>query len=343
MRSRLYECQVVHRRLHPRSHSFRYRIFLFALDLDELPSLHRRLRLFSVARPNLYSFRDTDYFPTTEPLFNQQPIHVCNVLRYNPTPPAPLPDGSPTSVATLPAPPAEAPARSVLPSPAPSSPAASSQPPTSGLKSRLVAHLAAHGIDLTGGRILLVTLPRIAGYLFNPVSFYFCYDHTGTCIAALPEVTNTFREVKPYLLGPDTFARGAFRLRQPKYFYVSPFSNVDVAFDFVLRPPTDQLAIRIDDYDSDRRTLTSRLAGPARPLDDRTLAWFALKYPLLSLRVIALIHWHALRLLLKKIPWFPKAARPADQRDLHRPHASLTRRPAKPASNLVPSTRPPAA
>jgi DUF1365 family protein len=195
------------------------------------------------------------------------------------------------------------------------------------LKDRVLAHLARHGISLEGGRVELITLPRIAGYLFNPVSFYFCYDRTGTPVAAIAEVTNTFREMKPFVLGPETRAtdpRGAvFHLRVPKHFYVSPFSDVDVAFDFALRAPAEKLGIQIDDYAGGQRTLTSTLTGPSRPLTDATLAWFSLKYPLLTLRVIALIHWHAFRLYLKRVPWFRKAARANDQRDLYRPHPSI--------------------
>jgi DUF1365 family protein len=207
-----------------------------------------------------------------------------------------------------------------------------SQPPAAGgegarLKERVIAHLARHGIDLAGGRVELITLPRIAGYMFNPVSFYFCYDRSGAPAATIAEVTNTFREVKPFVLGRDTRGEDSngqvFRLRVAKHFYVSPFSDVDVSFDFILRPPGEQLRIQIDDYAGDRRTLTSTLAGPARPLTDATLAWFTLKYPLLTLRVIALIHWHAFRLYLKRVPWFRKAARASDQRDLYRPHPSI--------------------
>jgi hypothetical protein len=278
VKSCLYECHVLHHRFSPTPHRFLYRIFLFAFDLDELDTLHRKLRLFSLNRRNLYSFRDADYLPITEP------VHHAT--------------------------------RPVAPPSAPRDPQS--------LKSRVVTHLAQHGIDLTGGRVRLVTLPRVLGYLFNPVSFYFCYDRTGAPVAALAEVTNTFREMKPYLLAPATLRDGAFRLRVPKHFYVSPFSDVDVAFDFTLRVPGERLSIQIDDYAGAERTLTSTLAGPRQPLTDARLAWFTLKYPLLSLRVITLIHWHALRLWLKRVPWFPKAARAADQRDLYRPHASLT-------------------
>jgi len=117
--------------------------------------------------------------------------------------------------------------------------------------------------------------------------------------------------------------RHQFRARVPKHFYVSPYSDVDVAFDFALCPPTQNLAVRIDDYVGADRTLTSTLAGPRRQLSDaRLIGWLA-KYPLLTVRVIALIHWHALLLWLKRIPWFAKSARAADQRGLFRPHRSI--------------------
>lgn len=282
MRSCLYECHVLHARFAPKAHRFLYRIFLFAIDLDELPELHRRLPWFSHNRANLYSFRDRDFFPVNEPLH----------------PPS-------------------------VPTPSHREPA-----PARALKARVVAYLAERGTDLTDGRVVLVTLPRVLGYLFNPVSFYFCYDRTGACVTALTEVTNTFREVKPYFLGRETQRDGAFRLRMPKQFYVSPFSDVDVAFDFVLRPPGERLTIQIDDYIGPTRMLTSTLTGPQRALTGARLAWYTVKYPLLTLRIITLIHWHALLLWAKRVRWYPKAARAADQRDLYRPHASLAKPPA---------------
>ena len=281
LRSSLYECTVLHHRFSPKEHRFVYRIFLFAFDLDELPELHRRLPLFSHNRSNLFSFRDRDFFPTAEPLYN------------------------PTGQASGPA----APPRAFGPA---------------SLKDRITAFLATRDIDLTGGRVVLVTLPRVLGYLFNPVSFYFCYDAAGTCVASLAEVTNTFKEMKPYFLGPETRVAGtSFTLRTPKHFYVSPFSDVDTAFDFTLRTPHERLSIQIDDYIGADRTLTSTLAGPRRELTGGRLAWFSLKYPAITLRIIALIHWHAALLWFHRLPWFAKAARAPDQRDLYRPHASI--------------------
>jgi uncharacterized protein len=273
----------MHHRFAPKAHRFDYRIFLFALDLDELAHCESKLRLFSVNHRNLYSFREHDFFPVGESVHNASPATSAVIKNPNVT------DRS--------------------------------------LKAQIIARLADTGIDLTGGRVLLVTLPRVFGCLFNPVSFYFCFDRDGQPAAAIAEVTNTFREMKPYILGPDTCRpgeRGAtFSLRLPKYFYVSPFTDTDVAFDFTLRTPGDQLSIQIDDYDATQRTLTSVLSGSRRTLTDARLAWYTFKYPFITLKVIALIHWHAFKLYLKKVPWFAKAARPEAQRDLYRPHISI--------------------
>lgn len=273
----------MHHRFSPKAHRFAYRIFMFALDLDELDSLQRKLRLFSFNRANVYSFCERDFLPAGEP-------------PHQPSQPAgPTPGTAQT------------------------------------LKARVVAHLAAQGIDLTGGRVLLVTLPRVFGYLFNPVSFYFCCDRHGRPVASIAEVTNTFKEMKPFVLGPATRTAtkdgATFSLRLPKYFYVSPFTDLDVSFDFTLCTPGEHLSVQIDDFDAGQRTLTSLLTGSRQPLTDGRLAWFSLKYPLITLRVISLIHWHALRLYLKKVPWFAKAARPDAQRDLYRPHTSIAPQP----------------
>jgi DUF1365 family protein len=287
MNSRLYECRVVHERFQPKSHRFTYRLFLLAVDLDELPVLNQSLHLFSVNRPNLYALRESDYLPITEPLHNPS-AHVRQ------------PGGD--------------------------------APVSASLKARALAYFAAQGIDAGAiRRIELLTLPRLFGYAFNPVSFYFAYDAAGQAVAAIAEVTNTFREMKPYAFGPADFlpattpgAPGTFHRRMPKFFYVSPFSAVDVHFDFQLRVPTEKLRLQIDDYVGAERTLTSHLSGPARPLTDTRLAGLIFRYPLLTLRIIVLIHWHALRLFWKKAPWFAKSARPGDQRDLYHPHTSLS-------------------
>jgi uncharacterized protein len=263
MNSLLYTCRLLHHRVWPREHRFNNRVFLFAIDLDELDRLHTRLRLFSRNRRNLYSFRDADYLPG---------------------------EGS----------------------------ADEPRPDSVNLKARVQSLLRRHAIELgQSGRVVLVTLPRIAGYQFNPVSFYFC-SAGAEPVCAIVEVSNTFGEVKNYLLGPDTVRPdGSLRLRTPKHFYVSPFSDAGTEFDFLLRRTPDALAVRIDEYHGERRILRSVLTGTPRELRDRTLADFALRYPLLSLQVSLRIRTQALRLYRKGVPWRRKADQPALQRDFH--------------------------
>lgn len=209
--------------------------------------------------------------------------------------------------------------------------AASSAPaaPRASLKDRARRFCARHGVDLGAeAKITLVTLPRLFGYTFNPISLFICRDAAGTPLCAIAEVTNTYREVKHYHLPLRARAVGPaeFGARVPKHFYVSPFSALDAVFDFSVREPGSHLAVRIDDYEQRRRTLHSTLTGTANPLTTAALAGAVLRHPLVTLRVITLIHWQALRLWLKGVPHFPKAERPDLQRSVRRPHASLIRR-----------------
>ncbi|MES2595133.1 MAG: DUF1365 domain-containing protein [Verrucomicrobiota bacterium] len=259
--SSLYECDVVHERLLPRRHGFRYHLFFMDLWLDELPQIERELRLFSVDRFNAYSFRDADHLDLG-----------AGHLRLN-------------------------------------------------LEKWLLEN---HGVCLAAGsRIRLVTLPRVAGYFFNPVCFYFVYDASGKAVHALCEVTNTFHEVKPYFLAAPTRA-GVFELIVPKHFYVSPFSRLDTSFHFKLEVPGEEIRIQIDDLEGDRRTLVSWIHGHRRPLTDSRLAFYFLRYPALTLQVIGKIHWQAFLLWWRGFEFFSKRTDRHLQTDLYRPHSSLT-------------------
>ncbi len=190
-----------------------------------------------------------------------------------------------------------------------------------GLKSRVGAFLRERGIGFAaGGRVRLLTLPRILGYIFNPISIYFCSDAQDLPLCAIAEVGNTFRESKLFLLpmqaarSPSGHAR--FKLRVPKHYYVSPFSALDVCFDFDLRLPGRTLQLHIEDWDAEGKLLDSHLRGARVPLSDYQLLRFALKFPALTLKVIALIHWHALQLALRRVRWHPKAERPEQQREV---------------------------
>ena len=194
------------------------------------------------------------------------------------------------------------------------------------LKQRVLAYLRQEGVPCRPDtKVMLLTLPRMAGYIFNPISIYYCFAGDGKPFAAVAEVGNTFREIKLYLLRPDTLGtNGTFSLVVPKHFYVSPFSSLQLNFDFRLATPGAKLDIRIDDHDDIKPVLISTLTGRRAELTNRNLAWFTLKYPFITLKVIGLIHWHALKLWLKKIPFYRKTENLALQQDVLRPHPSLT-------------------
>lgn len=281
MRSKIYECRVMHARFFPKAHRFVYRLFMISIDLDELSEIDQRHRLLSIDRGNLFSLRQRDFLPLTEPVHNPATSEQSNQYGYF--------EGDRPS-----------------------------------LKERVIRYLNVNDVNVDDtAHIELVTLPRMFGYRFNPVSFYYIRDAAGALIAAIVEVTNTFNEMKPFLLKKDMLGSAGFKHRVNKNFYVSPFSEVDIDFDFHLRPSLDRLAVQIDDYEGERRNLATSITGPARPLTDGALAGFIFKYPLLTLRVIFLIHWHALRLWMKRVPWFAKKARSTQQTELYRPHGPL--------------------
>jgi len=176
-------------------------------------------------------------------------------------------------------------------------------------------------------RLAVLTLPRFMGYIFNPISLWFGWDADGNPLGAIAEVGNTFRELKPYFLPPQE-GGASFHLRAPKHYYVSPFSDLDLDFDFRVEMPGDRLRVHIDDYRGEERILLSTLTGKKWPLTATTLAWLTLKFPFVTLKVISLIHWQALRLWMKGIPFHRKEASPELQRDLFNPHRSI--RPKRP-------------
>jgi DUF1365 family protein len=177
-----------------------------------------------------------------------------------------------------------------------------------------------------GGSIRMLCFPRMFGYVFNPITLYFCFRADGAPHTSVVEVGNTFRELKPFLVPRTPDSRCDFEVRVPKEYYVSPFSPVDLEFHFRLHLPDEKLRVFIDDYDAEGKVLISTLTGQRRELTFANLAWFTAKFPLITLRVIFLIHWQALRIWLKKTPFFRKEARPGDQCGVFRPHRSLQKK-----------------
>ena len=189
------------------------------------------------------------------------------------------------------------------------------------IRQHLTDYLQIQGIDIGKGRISVLTNLCTLGYQFNPVSFYFCHDQQDRPLCAVVEVGNTFREIKPYFLPAGTREGNTFHQRMPKYFYVSPFIDMDTSFDFELTVPDEKLKIRIDDYSREGdRFFISSLTGRRKALTDANLLRYFFSIPLITLKIIWLIHWEALRLWIKKIPYHKKTAHADLQRDVYKPY-----------------------
>lgn len=175
--------------------------------------------------------------------------------------------------------------------------------------------LEREGVASADGAIWLQTFPRVLGYVFNPVSFWLCHDRDGRLRAVLCEVNNTFGEHHNYLLahaderpiepGDTLFAR--------KVFHVSPFFEVAGTYRFQFDTSPEATLIRIDYEDAQSRLLLTSVSGVAAPLGTRTLLGALARHGWMTFAVIARIHWQALRLWLKGVPFFSKPVPPAQE------------------------------
>ena len=165
------------------------------------------------------------------------------------------------------------------------------------------------------GEIVLQTMPRILGFVFNPVSFWFCHDHAGGLRAVLAEVNNTFGERHNYLLHhADLRPIGAGdELRASKRFHVSPFFPVRGEYRFCFEQRGAVHAVSIELWDGGERQLSTRLAGRAEAVGGASMAKWLARQPFMTLGVVARIHWQALRLALRRVSFFRKPAPPLEE------------------------------
>ena len=242
----LYTGSVMHRRIKPKTHKLRYRAFWTLLDLDELPSLDKKLRLFSMERFNLFGFYTADHG-----------------------------DGSKVP-----------------------------------LRTQAEKHLATAGIDLEGGKIELLCMPRMLGFVFNPISVYYCYRRDGALAALIYEVHNTFGQRHSYLIPVETASGEALEQRCLKSFYVSPFMDMKISYTFRIQKPGGRVALAIQGADAEGPVIIASLAGRHRALTDKTLLRTFFVFPLLTLTVVAGIHWEALKLWIKGMRLRPRPPAP---------------------------------
>lgn len=245
--SAIYRGEVVHERLRPKRHRLRHGVFSLLLDLDELPALDRRLRIFGYNRRAPVAFYDRDHGPAT---------------------------GAP-------------------------------------LRPWAEARMRDAGLDPDGGPIRVLCYPRILGFAFNPLSVFFCHRRDGNLAVILYEVRNTFGERHTYVIPVQSTRRAVIRQSCSKSFYVSPFIGMDAEYRFRILPPGETVGIVIREEDRQGLLLAASFRGERVPLTGRSLAACLAAFPLMTFKIVAAIHWHALRLWLKGIrvvPHVPAAA-----------------------------------
>ena len=170
------------------------------------------------------------------------------------------------------------------------------------------------GIANADGEVWLQTFPRVLGYVFNPVSFWYCQGRDGSLRAILCEVNNTFGERHRYLLAHENGEpiRQGETLAARKVFHVSPFNPVAGAYRFRFAPPAERSLARIDYHDADGDILHTSISGTAVPYGAGALLRAFAAYPWMTFGVIARIHWQALRLWWKRVPFFSKPLPPVE-------------------------------
>jgi DUF1365 family protein len=168
------------------------------------------------------------------------------------------------------------------------------------------------GAPMPNGEITLVTLPRVLGFGFNPVSFWLCHDIHGDLRAVLAEVNNTFGERHCYLCRkPDgSVITGDDEVASHKVFHVSPFMPTDGEYRFRFIEKPGRIAIRVDLYREARRVLSATIAGKLSTLTSAALAKSFLRHPFPTMQVVLLIHYHAARLYMRGHRIFSKPDAP---------------------------------
>jgi uncharacterized protein len=168
------------------------------------------------------------------------------------------------------------------------------------LREQVAAHLRAAGIDQSLGSVQLLCLPRMIGYVFNPLSLYFCHGVEGELLAILYEVSSTFGERHTYFAPVQGDARPVVQTAR-KRLHVSPFMSMDQSYDFCVEPPGERVRIGVASRDGNGPILQASFVGRREPLSDASLIRTFASHPFQTAAVMAAIHWEAVKLLAKGV------------------------------------------
>ena len=177
-------------------------------------------------------------------------------------------------------------------------------------------------VGFDGGAIQLLAYPRVLGYVFNPLSVYYCHNQDGSLAAVLYEVTNTFKQRHTYVMPVKAPAPRVTLYRCPKKFYVSPFVSMDSHYHFRIEVPAKILSLDVNEEDQDGPVLFARFKAQQRPLNDSELIKVWANHPLMTLKVIAGIHWEALKLFSKGVPLVERPEPPLQAHTVVQPLAT---------------------
>lgn len=180
------------------------------------------------------------------------------------------------------------------------------------LRQQIVGLLDRAGIATNDLKVRLLTMPRMLGFVFNPISIYFCTGAGGGLTAIVYEVSNTFGQRHSYLLEVGQTPGAAIHQSALKCLHVSPFMAMDQTYSFCVMPPGERLAVGITSRDAGGPVLTAVLEAGRQPLTDTALLRTFAAMPLMTIKVVAAIGWEALKLWLKRVPVHRLPAAPSE-------------------------------
>jgi len=260
MNSSVYTCKIGHSRFKPKKNTFRYGMFMWYIDLDELAKLSE-LKLFSYNRSNIYSLFDSDHFK-----FIDQKNQIISKEKVN---------------------------------------YKASKYLGKNIKDRLKLMVEELKLGFEPEKVFLLTNLRQFGYVFNPVSFYYCFDKHGKFRALFSEVNNTFHDQKMYYVHITNPGKEIFEDVQRKNYYISPFIDYDTDLHWEFNIPQNEFFMKIDSVKGETILKTS-LSGKRKELTNSALFYLIFRYPAMTFMIMFLIHYQALKLWLKKIPFNEK-------------------------------------